>query len=69
MKSKKIIFILLLFCGLVFAYTTNKLDFSLILKGENLKELLMPLSFLANTVVLYYLYIDKIKEASKNKNN
>lgn len=65
MKSKRIIFILLLICGLLFAFTIVMIDFSLIKKGENLIALTLPLSFLISGIVLLSSYIDKIKEQNK----
>jgi len=65
MKSKRVIFILLLVCGLLFAFTIVMIDFSLIKKGENLIALTLPLSFLISGIVLLSSYIDKIKEQNK----
>lgn len=66
MKSKRIIFILLLICGLLFAFTIVIIDFSLIKKGENLIALTLPLSFLISGIVLLSYYIDKVKEQNKH---
>ncbi len=66
MKSKRVIFILLLVCGLLFAFTIVMIDFSLIKKGENLIALTLPLSFLISGIVLLSSYIDKVKEQNKH---
>jgi len=61
-KSKQFIFILLLICGILLAYSLYTLDFSSIKKGENLISLGLPITLIISSILLLVSYVDKVKE-------
>ncbi|WP_283635342.1 hypothetical protein [Aquaticitalea lipolytica] len=67
MKSKKTVYILLLISGACLAFSLLIMDYSKIVKGENLLQLTLPIAFILTSWNLLDFYIEAVKKEQKNK--